>query len=81
MKDLLEVEFLQKLKEYGFEILTFKQLFKNIDLENHFMSKAHRIKFYHILYFSKALDYHFIDFKKAKLLIMKVILFFLLMSF
>ncbi|PPK62706.1 AraC family transcriptional regulator [Malaciobacter marinus] len=64
MKDLLEVEFLQKLKEYGFEILTFKQLFKNIDLENHFMSKAHRIKFYHILYFSKALDYHFIDFKK-----------------
>jgi len=64
MKDLLEVEFLQKLKEYGFEILTFKQLFKNIDLNTHFMTKAHRIKFYHILYFTKALDYHFIDFKK-----------------
>lgn len=67
MKNLLEVEFLHKLKEYGFEILTFKQLFKNIDLNTHFMTKAHRIKFYHILYFTKALDYHFIDFKKYKI--------------
>ncbi len=67
MKELLEVEFLDSLKDYGFEIASFNELFKNIDLNTHFMTKPHRIKFYHILYFTKSNDYHYIDFKNYKI--------------
>jgi len=67
MEELLEVEFLDSLKDYGFEIASFDELFKNIDLNTHFMTKPHRIKFYHILYFIESNDYHYIDFKNYKI--------------
>ena len=51
MNNLPEVKFLSSLENDGFEILTFDKLLEKHDLENHYMSKPHRIKFYNILYF------------------------------
>jgi AraC-like DNA-binding protein len=67
MNNLPEVKFLSSLENDGFEILTFDKLLEKHDLENHYMSKPHRIKFYNILYFTQANDYHYIDFKEYSL--------------
>lgn len=64
MEDLLEITFLSSLENDGFEILTLDKLLGKYDLENHYMTKSHRIKFYNILYFTNGEDYHYIDFEK-----------------
>lgn len=64
MEDLLEITFLSSLENDGFEILTLDKLLGKYDLENHYMTKPHRIKFYNILYFTNGEDYHYIDFEK-----------------
>jgi AraC-like DNA-binding protein len=64
MEDLLEIKFLSSLENDGFEILTLDKLLGKYDLTNHYMTKPHRIKFYNILYFTNADDYHYVDFKE-----------------
>lgn len=64
MKDLLEIKFLSSLENDGFEIITLDKLLGKYDLQNHYMTKPHRIKFYNILYFTSGDDYHYVDFKE-----------------
>lgn len=64
MKDLLEIKFLSSLENDGFEIITLDKLLGKYDLQNHYMTKPHRIKFYNILYFTSGYDYHYVDFKE-----------------
>ncbi|AXH13634.1 hypothetical protein CP985_12790 [Malaciobacter mytili LMG 24559] len=67
MQNLPKIDFLKDLEKLGFEILSFEEFFKNIDLNTHFMTKPHKINFYNILYFNKTQDKHFVDFVEYKI--------------
>lgn len=64
MKTIPKIPFLKKIKaDIEFEIFTLNSLFSRQDELNFSLDKPHRVDFYHILYITKGIGLHYIDFR------------------